>query len=69
MYDWNHVNGEGAERISRIYADILQRQMNGEDISEYVYDSVEQMQENILFVYSLKGSGSHTECLRFLHTH
>ncbi|MCI9198915.1 MAG: hypothetical protein HFI03_00545 [Lachnospiraceae bacterium] len=50
MYDWNHVNGEGAERISRIYADILQRQMNGEDISEYVYDSVEQMQENILFV-------------------
>lgn len=50
MYDWNHVNGEGAERISQIYADILQRQMNGEDISEYIYDSVEQMQENISFV-------------------
>ena len=47
MYDYNHVNGEGAYVTSEIYADILKKDWAGIDTSEYFYDDLEEMKESV----------------------
>jgi len=43
--DYNHLNGEGAERLSRVYAEILARDFEGEDTSSYFYRDFYELQE------------------------
>lgn len=47
MYDQTHTNGEGAQVISEMYADILLKQKNGEDISAYFYESFEELTKDV----------------------
>ncbi len=47
MCDYNHTNGEGAKVVSRLYADILKKEMTGEDVSGYFYPSYEDFCESV----------------------
>ncbi len=47
MHDYNHVNGEGAEVISKQYADILKKQMNGEASTDLFYSSLEELKDGV----------------------
>lgn len=47
MYDQTHTNGEGAKIISEIYAEILAKQEQGEDISAYFYEDFEALKADV----------------------
>lgn len=47
MYDSDHVNGKGAEIISRKYCEILKKNIKGEDTADYFYSTVEEMKQDI----------------------
>lgn len=47
MYDSDHVNGKGAELISRKYCDILKKNIRGEDTTSYFYSTVKEMKQDI----------------------
>lgn len=54
MHDYNHVNGEGAEIVSRIYAEILINYLNDNDTSEYFYQSVNELKKSTDRVVGVK---------------
>ena len=47
MYDMSHTNGEGANIVSDLYAEILLKEQNGEDVSEYFYDNFEELKKDV----------------------
>lgn len=47
LSDADHLGYNGAKYISRLYAEILRHEMNGEDVTGYFYPSVEEMKEDI----------------------
>lgn len=47
MYDCDHVNGKGAEIISRKYCEILKKNITGEDTTDYFYSTVKEMKQDI----------------------
>lgn len=47
MQDFNHVNYTGAERVSHIYAEILQKDDAGLDTSDYFYANEDEMKADI----------------------
>ncbi len=47
MHDYNHVNGEGARVISKIYAEILSKTIAGENTDEYFYASFEELTRDV----------------------
>ena len=53
MVDYNHVNAKGAYTVSALYAEILQRDISGEDTSGYFYDSVEELKASVHRVVAL----------------
>lgn len=54
MHDDNHLNGEGAEKLSELYAEILKKDMNGEDTSTYFYSDLEELKEDTRRVVAVK---------------
>ena len=58
MRDSDHVCGTGAEQISRIFCDIMNRYLAGEDVSDRFYSSVEEMQQDI---HAVVACDFHTE--------
>lgn len=58
MYDCDHVNGKGAEIISRKYCEILKKNITGEDTTDYFYSTVKEMKQDIAKVVAC---GFHTE--------
>lgn len=47
MFDGNHVNVEGAEIISEIFSEIIEKDRNGEDTSSYFYASVDELKKDV----------------------
>ena len=47
LSDGDHLGYNGARFISRLYAEILNNEMNGEDAAGFFYSSVEEMKEDI----------------------
>lgn len=45
FFDTLHLNTEGAERFSQLFAELEQRMRSGEDISDQFYDSYEALAE------------------------
>lgn len=54
MHDYNHLNGEGAQIMSELYAEILAGDIAGEDTSDYFYSSVDEMKSHVKRVVALK---------------
>ena len=46
LSDGDHLGYNGARFISRLYAEILNNEMNGEDAAGFFYSSVEEMKED-----------------------
>lgn len=47
MRDRAHVNAKGAKTISEIYADILLKEKNGEDVSHYFYRDLDELKQDV----------------------
>jgi len=47
MRDINHVNGKGAYTISKVYAEILQKTLDGEPTDHYFYSSREELMMDV----------------------
>ena len=47
MHDYNHVNGKGAEVISRLYAEILKESIKGKNTDGYFYSSLQEMKKDV----------------------
>jgi len=47
MLDNCHTNGEGAKVTSEIYADILLKERNGEDVSDYFYKNFDELKADV----------------------
>ena len=45
--DYNHLNGEGAEVLSKVYAEILAKDLAGEDTSPYFYRDLYELQQDV----------------------
>ena len=54
MTDYVHLCGEGAYRISSIYAEILEKDMRGEDTSEYFYKDLDELKKDVDRVAAVK---------------
>lgn len=47
MHDYNHVNGEGAYAVSKLYAEILKKDLQGIDISDYFYKDLAELKADV----------------------
>lgn len=47
MFDFNHVNGEGAELVSEKYAEYLNALINGRDTPDLFYNDLNELQETV----------------------
>ncbi len=47
MFDFNHVNGEGAELVSKKYADHLKALMNDEDPPDLFYADLDELKQDV----------------------
>lgn len=47
MTDYVHLSGEGACRVSRLYAEILGKDMRGEDTSGYFYKDLDELKADV----------------------
>ena len=47
MHDYNHVNGEGAYVISNILADLMKKEEQGIDVSQYFYSDLEALKKDV----------------------
>lgn len=69
MHDLDHVSGEGAERTTERFCDILNLYLAGEDVSSFFCESVEELQENVNavvacdFTIELAGENGEQRCL------
>ena len=53
MFDYNHVNGEGAYIITEMYSEILKKDMEGIDTSEYFYDDLDSLKADVNRIVSV----------------
>lgn len=47
MHDYNHVNGEGAYVVSRLYAEILERDLQGTGTDGFFYRDLEELKAGV----------------------
>lgn len=47
MFDYNHVNGEGAYVVSELYAEILKKDLQGIDTSGYFYKDLADLKSDV----------------------
>jgi hypothetical protein len=47
MHDYNHVNGKGAYVVSALFANLVKREDNGEDISSFFYNSLADFKQDV----------------------
>ena len=47
FYDFKHINKNGAAVVSEKYAEILSRCLQGADINEYFYGSLNELKESV----------------------
>ncbi len=47
MFDFNHVNGEGADLVSQKYAEYLKARISGEDPPDLFYTDLEELQQDV----------------------
>lgn len=47
MHDYNHLNGEGANITSEIFAEIVKKEEAGEDISSYFYKDLDDFKKDV----------------------
>lgn len=47
MFDFNHVNGEGAERVSRKYASYLDALIRGQDAPDLFYRDIDEFRSEV----------------------
>ena len=47
MVDYNHTNGEGATVASKFFAEVIKKEENGEDISEYFYANIDEFKKTV----------------------
>jgi hypothetical protein len=47
MADYNHTNGEGAMVASKFFAEVIKKEENGEDISEYFYTNIDEFKKTV----------------------
>ena len=55
MLDYNHLNGEGAYRVSKIYAEILKKDMQNIDTSDYFYEDFDDLKKDVHRIVAVKG--------------
>lgn len=55
MHDYNHVNGEGAYRLSKIYAEILKKDIEGINTSNYFYPNLDELKKDVHRIIAVKG--------------
>ncbi len=53
MFDFNHVNGEGAELVSQKYAEYLKARIKGENTSDLFYKDLAELQQNVNRIISV----------------
>lgn len=62
MKDEGHLNYDGANIISPIYAKILKAQLNGENTDDYFYNSMDEVRQNVHRIVAvnakIKGKGN-----------
>ena len=73
MIDYNHTSGEGAVVVSELFAEILQKIYNGEDVSSYFYQDFDDLSRNVTRVVAVDAEIETTEdnvhfFLRCLHS-
>lgn len=56
MHDFNHLNGKGATVVSSLYAEILQKDMQGIDTSDYFYGSLDELKSDVNRVVGVKAA-------------
>ncbi|MBQ7360447.1 MAG: hypothetical protein IJW63_10165 [Lachnospiraceae bacterium] len=61
MYNTTHTNAKGAEVISEIYSDILIKESQGEDVSDYFYSDFTELKANIHRIAAVSGMITFTE--------
>ena len=72
MLDYNHTNADGARIVTEIFADIILKENNGEDVSDYFYKDFNEFDRDVDRVVSVDGEISKNDdslhCyLRSLH--
>ena len=55
MLDYNHLNGEGAYRVSKIYAEILKKDMQNIDTSDYFYEDFDDLKKDVHRIVAVNG--------------
>lgn len=58
MFDYNHVSGEGAYEISSLYMEILKKEIQGIDVSDYFYDNMDELKADVNRVVSVEAEFS-----------
>ena len=54
MYDYNHINGEGAHKVSELFSNILLDAEKGEDIANYFYRDFEEFKKDVNRIVAVK---------------
>lgn len=54
MHDDNHLNGKGAEKLSEIYAEILKKDMHGEETNSYFYNDLKELKKDTKRIVAVK---------------
>ena len=54
MLDYNHVNGKGAARASKVYAQILMAEKAGESSDDLFFDSLDEVKAQVDQVVAIK---------------
>ena len=54
MKDFNHVNGKGAKIVSNCLANCIRADINGKDVSTYLYDSLDGLKADCHRIVSVK---------------
>lgn len=54
MHDFNHVNGEGAYVVSKLFANLVNKEKKGEDISSYFYKNLADFKQDVKRIVAVR---------------
>ena len=54
MHDYNHANAEGAKIVSSLFAEILEKEANGEDVTSCFYENLDDFKEDVHRIVSVR---------------
>lgn len=59
MHDYNHLNGEGAKKFSKIYSEILKKSFENQNTGQYFYNDINEAKLSINRIVSVKADLKH----------